>query len=51
MPFGLKQLEHFEFTLSFPPQFLHDSSGNFFQYNLSKFEYKKHEEVVHSKAQ
>ena len=39
------------FSVKAPPQFLHDSSGNSIQSKLLEFEYKKHEEVVHLKAQ
>jgi len=32
----LKQWEHFFASIKFPPQFLHDSSGNFFSKLLNK---------------
>ena len=45
----LIHVEHFEFSINTPPQFLHDSSGNFIQIKLMKNEYKQHVEVIHIK--
>ena len=43
--------EHLVFSINFPPQFLHDSSGNSFQRKLIRIEYKQNVEVVHLKDQ
>jgi len=51
MLFGFMHCEHLVLSSNFPPQCLHDSSGNSFQFKLMKIGYKQHVEVVQLKAQ
>ncbi len=45
----LIHVEHFEFSIKAPPQFRHDSSGNFIQIKLMKNEYKQRVEIIRIK--
>jgi len=40
---------HWEKSSNFPPQCLHDSSGNPYQKIIKKIEYKENVELVHQK--